>query len=196
MLLVGFTEEVTFRGVLLVGLRTRFREVWVWLITTTAFAAAHLVNIVLGRAVAETVEQVFFAFLAGTVFYVFRRVTGSLIPAMILHALWDFANFANTVGTPSNAAEYRATSSRRCAWLAKASRLRKLPRWTARPMRQIAITERRHIAPKATGRLILARSLGFSNRKMSCCTERGSQAMHRLYRGAGNNRAQAERITC
>lgn len=104
LLLVGFTEEVTFRGVLLVALRTRFREVWVWLITTTVFAAAHLVNLVLGQQIAETVEQVFFAFLAGTVFYLTRRVTGSLIPAMILHAFWDFANFANKVGTPADSA--------------------------------------------------------------------------------------------
>ena len=49
-------------------------------------------------------QQVFFAFLAGTVFYILRRVTGSLWWAMLLHGLWDFSVFAAGVGTASDIA--------------------------------------------------------------------------------------------
>lgn len=106
LLLVGFTEEVATRGVLLVALRGRFAEVWVWLISTSVFALMHGSNVFLGQPGAQTVLQVFFTFLAGTVLYITRRVTGSLVPAMILHAAWDFASFASGVGTPSDAASF------------------------------------------------------------------------------------------
>lgn len=100
--LVGFTEEIVNRGLLLVGFRTRLSEGWVWFLTSAMFGLGHLVNIALGGEVVGTVQQVFFAFLAGTVFYIFRRTTGSLWWAMLLHGLWDFSVFAAGVGTPSS----------------------------------------------------------------------------------------------
>ncbi|MEG9248182.1 CPBP family intramembrane glutamic endopeptidase [Arthrobacter sp. Soc17.1.1.1] len=102
--LVGFTEEAVTRGVLLVALRTRFAEVWVWLISSTLFALMHLLNVVLGQPVPGTLAQVAAAFGTGTVLYILRRTTGSLIPAMILHALWDFNLFVLGNGTPGPAA--------------------------------------------------------------------------------------------
>ena len=42
-----------------------------------------------------------FAFLAGTILYILRRTTGSLIWAMLLHAFWDFATFSSGHGTVS-----------------------------------------------------------------------------------------------
>lgn len=42
--------------------------------------------------------QVVFAFATGTAFYILRRVTGSLVWAMLLHALWDFSVFAAGIG--------------------------------------------------------------------------------------------------
>ncbi|MEV8213791.1 type II CAAX endopeptidase family protein [Leifsonia sp. NPDC077715] len=91
VVLVGFTEEIAFRGLMIVGLRGRFGELWVWLISTSVFALVHLVNVALGQEVDVTLTQVLFAFLAGTVFYILRRSTGSLIWAMVLHGLWDFS---------------------------------------------------------------------------------------------------------
>ncbi|MFE6964107.1 CPBP family intramembrane glutamic endopeptidase [Agromyces sp. NPDC057679] len=98
LLLVGFTEELVSRGLLLTALRSRLREVWVWLITSVLFGLSHLVNILLGAPDSGTVIQVISAFLAGTVFYILLRVTGSLIWAMVLHGLWDFSVFATAVG--------------------------------------------------------------------------------------------------
>ena len=54
LLLVGFTEEMTLRGLLLVALRSKFAEVWVWLISTLAFALMHFGIVILGQGIAET----------------------------------------------------------------------------------------------------------------------------------------------
>lgn len=94
LLLVGFTEEMATRGLLLTGLRSSLHEAWVWLITSTLFALMHLINIFLGQPIAPTLQQVLFAFMAGTVLYILRRVTGTLLWSMVLHALWDFSTFA------------------------------------------------------------------------------------------------------
>jgi len=100
LILVGFTEELTTRGLLLTGLRGQLNEVWVWLITSALFALMHLVNTLSGQAIGPTLQQVGLAFLAGTIFYILRRTTGSLIWALVLHGLWDFSTFALSRGTP------------------------------------------------------------------------------------------------
>lgn len=101
LLLVGFTEEITSRGFLLVGLRTRLSEGWVWFLTSLLFALMHGTNILLGAEVMATIPQMAFAFLGGTIFYIARRTTGSLVWAMLLHGLWDFSTFATTHGQVS-----------------------------------------------------------------------------------------------
>ena len=99
--LVGFGEEFTTRGLLLVGLRARIREVFVWLFTCLAFGLIHGVNILLGAPVASTLQQIVLAAAQGSAFYALRRVTGSLIWAMTLHGLWDFSVFM--IGTSGGA---------------------------------------------------------------------------------------------
>lgn len=101
LLLVGFTEEITARGVLLVALRSRVREVLVWLVTSVAFGAMHMVNALLGQPLVPTVGQAAQAFVFGTTFYILRRTTGSLVWAMVLHGFWDFSVFASGYGNTS-----------------------------------------------------------------------------------------------
>ncbi|MBS1905828.1 MAG: CPBP family intramembrane metalloprotease [Actinobacteria bacterium] len=101
LLLVGFTEEMATRGLLLVGLRSRLGEAWVWFITSALFGLMHLTNAFGGQDLGLTLQQVGMAFLGGTVFYILRRTTGTLIWAMVLHGLWDFSTFAVGHGTPS-----------------------------------------------------------------------------------------------
>lgn len=101
LLLVGFTEEMANRGLLLTGLRGRLGEGWVWFITSALFGLMHLTNALNGQGLGLTLIQVGSAFLAGTVFYILRRTTGTLIWAMVLHGLWDFSSFAVEHGTPS-----------------------------------------------------------------------------------------------
>ncbi len=99
LLLVGFTEEMTTRGLLVVGLRSRLPEVWVWFLSSALFAAMHLINIAGGQSAGTTLTQVGMAFLGGTVFYILRRSSGTLLWAMVLHGLWDFSAFAVGHGT-------------------------------------------------------------------------------------------------
>lgn len=101
LLLVGFTEEITTRGLLLTALRSRLGEPLVWFLSSALFAAMHLVNFFAGQDLGPTLQQVGSTFLAGTVFYILRRTTGTLIWAMVLHALWDFSVFSVQHGTAS-----------------------------------------------------------------------------------------------
>ncbi|MEZ3161838.1 CPBP family intramembrane glutamic endopeptidase [Microbacterium sp. BWT-B31] len=101
LLLVGFTEELTDRGLLVVALRSRLSEVWVWFLSSLLFGASHLITLLLGQDVLPTIVQVFDAFLAGSVLYIARRVTGSLVLSMVIHGLWDFSAFALQHGVES-----------------------------------------------------------------------------------------------
>lgn len=100
LILVGFTEELTTRGLLLTALRSKLGEGWVWFVSTALFALMHLMNAASGQDLLPTLQQVAFAFLGGTIFYIVRRTTGTLIWAMVLHGLWDFSTFAVGHGTP------------------------------------------------------------------------------------------------
>ena len=102
LLLVGFTEEMTNRGLLLVALRSRLSEVWVWLFTSVAFALMHSINALAGQSISATLNQVILTFFGGTIFYILRRTTGSLIWAMVLHGGWDFAAFSSGHGDASS----------------------------------------------------------------------------------------------
>lgn len=95
-LLVGFSEEMATRGARIVGLRGQLTEPWVWFLSTLLFGLLHLPNWIFGAGPAASI-QVILAFGGGTVLYLTRRLTGSLIFAMLLHAVWDFSTF---VGTP------------------------------------------------------------------------------------------------
>ncbi|MFE1646162.1 CPBP family intramembrane glutamic endopeptidase [Microbacterium sp. P01] len=92
--LVGFSEEMMARGLVLTSLRSRLSEGWVWFISSALFGLMHLSNVILGAPVSASVLQAVLAFASGTAFYILRRVTGSLVWAMVLHGLWDVSVFA------------------------------------------------------------------------------------------------------
>jgi membrane protease YdiL (CAAX protease family) len=91
--LVGFAEEMMFRGIFLRGMRTGGRpEGWAMLWTTLAFGALHLPNVLLGTGLAG-LAQVPLAALVGVTLYLFRRGFGAIVPAMVAHGLWDISTF-------------------------------------------------------------------------------------------------------
>lgn len=92
-LLVGFCEESVYRGLAVVGFRSGHREVHVWLYSSLLFGALHLWNFVAGQDIGPTIYQFVFTFVLGSVFYVIRRATGTIIVPMLLHALWDWTSF-------------------------------------------------------------------------------------------------------
>lgn len=94
--LVGFNEESLTRGVLVVGWRgSTNNEAWVWFWTSLLFGLLHLPNGLFGAGFAPSSIQVVFAFLAGSGFYLLRRLSGTLLIPMILHGAWDFASFSH-----------------------------------------------------------------------------------------------------
>jgi membrane protease YdiL (CAAX protease family) len=51
-------------------------------------------NAFLGAPLGEAIFQVLLAaFTGGTLFYLLRRATGSIVVAMVAHGLWDFTLF-------------------------------------------------------------------------------------------------------
>lgn len=94
--LVGFNEEVVARGQLFVALRSRFGEVGVWLLSTALFSLLHLPNFFFGIG-SLAFLQVVIQFGLGSVYYLAFRSTGSLVPAILLHGLWDFSTFSSTL---------------------------------------------------------------------------------------------------
>lgn len=92
---VGFGEEMITRGSLLVGLRSRFTEDKVWLISTLLFAALHVPNVIFGLPWWSMPIQVVLTFIMGSGLYAVRRMSGTLILPIILHGLWDSSVFLN-----------------------------------------------------------------------------------------------------
>ena len=93
-LLVGFSEELLTRGTGLVGLRGGFGEALSWFFSCLIFGLIHALNVFFGQPLGTTVQQIVFAFLAGSVFYLTRRLAGTLVVCMLLHAWIDFTTLA------------------------------------------------------------------------------------------------------
>lgn len=90
---VGFGEEMITRGGLLVGLRTRYPEVKVWLFSTLAFSALHIPNALFGQSLGGTASQLVLTFLFGSLLWAARRLSGTLLLPMFMHGLWDSSVF-------------------------------------------------------------------------------------------------------
>ncbi len=104
---VGFGEETITRGSMIVGLRSRFPEVRVWLISTLLFSALHVPNVLFGLPLAAMPVQVLLTFIFGSGMYAIRRTSGTLILPMILHGLWDSSLFLSVAtGVKPSMAQY------------------------------------------------------------------------------------------
>ena len=89
VLMVGYTEELMFRGILFYGSVARFRELWGAIISAAIFGAFHFINLMAGQGMAYTTAQVVHAGFDGFMYATLRLITGSLWPVMLLHGLWD-----------------------------------------------------------------------------------------------------------
>lgn len=88
--LAAFSEELMFRGVLFSALVTRLRPFAAILITTLLFGLVHLLNARVVGNVEVAAAQAVAAAMSGLLFIAIRVRIGSIIPAMVYHALWDF----------------------------------------------------------------------------------------------------------
>lgn len=104
-LMVGFSEEVMFRGVLFRALRARLR-IWpaiLW--TTVAFGGIHVLNALLTGEFATAAVQAVFAACTGLLLMALLLRTGSLWVAILVHAAWDWVTFLLAVGATHGGAQ-------------------------------------------------------------------------------------------
>jgi membrane protease YdiL (CAAX protease family) len=98
--LVGLSEELMYRGLVIVSFRGSMREAHVWLWSSVAFGLLHSINALLGQSFGATARQVFFTFLIGSGMYIARRATGWILVPMAIHAAWDFSSFTQSGESP------------------------------------------------------------------------------------------------
>ena len=87
MLLVGYVEEVLFRGFLFKALLKKDGPKPAILISAITFGIGHIVNLLAGQASLETAAQVVFAIAWGMIFTVAFYKSGSLWPCIVTHGL-------------------------------------------------------------------------------------------------------------
>lgn len=77
-LLVGFAEELMYRGLVLVSFRGAMPESHAWFWSSVAFGLLHGANFFLGQDLFPTIQQVGFAFVLGSGLYIARRASGAI----------------------------------------------------------------------------------------------------------------------
>lgn len=95
MLLIGFIEELIFRGLLFRALLKKDPVPAAITISAVTFGIGHLVNLLAGQGGMESLIQVFFAIAWGFLFTFVFYTSGSLWICIIVHGLVDvFSKFA------------------------------------------------------------------------------------------------------
>ena len=95
MLLIGYVEEMLFRGFLFKALVPKDGITVAFIISAVTFGIGHIVNLFAGQASLETVIQVFFAIAWGFIFTMVFYISKSLIPCILAHGLVDaFSKFS------------------------------------------------------------------------------------------------------
>ena len=94
-LLIGFSEEVMFRGILLRGALSRLPLSPAILMSAVAFSLLHVVDGTAGQSLANTVQELGFTFLMGLGLAPIALRIGSLWPLIIWHGLWDIVAFSS-----------------------------------------------------------------------------------------------------
>ena len=96
MLLIGYVEEMLFRGFFFFFLIPKDGLKLSVIISSVTFGIGHIVNLFAGQANLETVIQVLFAIAWGFIFTMVYLKSGSLLPCIIAHGLVDaFSKFSD-----------------------------------------------------------------------------------------------------
>ena len=95
MALVGYVEEMIFRGFLFKALIPKNGIVTAIIISSVTFGMGHVVNLLTGQGNLETIVQIIFAVSLGFLFTMVFYKSGSLLPCIAAHSLIDvFSKFA------------------------------------------------------------------------------------------------------
>jgi uncharacterized protein len=101
--LIGFSEELLFRGIAVKMLRSGGHREWsVAAISSVMFGAVHSLNIFSGAELKTAATTVLYTVAFGVLMYLSMRVIGFIAAAMILHGLTDPTTFLATGGLPDD----------------------------------------------------------------------------------------------
>ena len=93
---IGLTEELYFRGI--ICNMWKDTETKAIIISSVLFGLSHLLNVMGGTGLAETLLQMAFAFTYGVVMAFVILRTKSIWPCILLHAFHDFCGFITNEG--------------------------------------------------------------------------------------------------
>ena len=101
MALVGFAEEMIFRGFLFRAMLKDGRVVTAVVVSSVTFGLGHIVNLFTGHALTETLAQMAFAVAVGFVLTMTYYKSGSLLPGILAHSVIDvFSLFGAADASP------------------------------------------------------------------------------------------------
>ncbi len=89
MALVGYVEEMIFRGFLFRGMLSEEKPAAAVIVSSLTFGMGHIINLFTGQGGLETMLQLIFAVCWGFIFTMVFYKSGSLIPCIIAHAMID-----------------------------------------------------------------------------------------------------------
>lgn len=89
-LLVGFGEEIMYRGIVLHAFLTTRRVRWAMLVSSIAFSLLHAVNVFGGVPLLAVPIQLLNTFQFGFFFAPLMLKLNNILPLIIYHWLWDF----------------------------------------------------------------------------------------------------------
>ena len=100
MALVGFAEELIFRGFLFKAMLKGGSVKTAIIFSSITFGLGHILNLFTGQALGETLLQVVFAIAIGFVFTLVFYKGGSLLPCILAHSFIDVTSvFASDEGS-------------------------------------------------------------------------------------------------
>lgn len=98
-LLVGFSEELMFRGIVLRGMLAKYGIYKSMFISAVAFMLLHVVNVLGGLSVQAMLVQLVIVFISGLLLAPVVLKLRSLIPLIIYHFLWDFSMMSSQIAS-------------------------------------------------------------------------------------------------
>ena len=100
MTLVGFAEELIFRGFLFKAMLKDGSVKAAVIVSSVTFGMGHIMNLFTGHDLVETLNQVVFAVAVGFVFTLVFYKSGSLLPGILAHSFIDVISvFASDEGS-------------------------------------------------------------------------------------------------
>ena len=95
MALVGYVEEVIFRGFLFRGMLKGGNVKAAIVVSAMTFGIGHIINLFTGQDMLKTAVQIVFAVALGFIFTMVYYKSGALLPCILAHSMIDvFSTFA------------------------------------------------------------------------------------------------------